>query len=49
VGLKLNYLVVGDSPGSKLLKAQKMNSEHETIKIINEPEFMRIINVSRET
>lgn len=40
VSSKLNYLVVGEDAGSKLEKARKISS----IKIINEEEFMRMVN-----
>jgi DNA ligase (NAD+) len=39
VNKKLNYLVVGEDAGSKLEKAQKINS----IQIINEEEFLKIV------
>jgi DNA ligase (NAD+) len=39
VSSKLNYLVVGSSPGSKLEKARKIN----TVKVINEDEFLEMI------
>lgn len=39
VSKKLNYLLVGEKPGSKVAKAQKI----ETIKIINEEEFEELI------
>jgi DNA ligase (NAD+) len=39
VSKKLNYLVFGDKPGSKLVKAQKISS----IKIISEQEFLKLI------
>jgi DNA ligase (NAD+) len=34
----LDYLVVGNEPGSKLEKARKLN-----IRIIEEPEFLKLI------
>jgi DNA ligase (NAD+) len=40
VSAKLNYLVVGEDAGSKLDKAKKLN----TIKIISEPEFLKLIS-----
>ena len=40
VSAKLNYLVVGEDPGSKLEKAKKINS----VKIISEEEFLRMIS-----
>jgi DNA ligase (NAD+) len=40
VSSKLNYLVVGEDAGSKLEKAKKI----ATIKIINEQEFLNILN-----
>ncbi len=40
VSKKLNYLVVGEAPGSKLKKAQKI----ETIKIISEAEFLEMVD-----
>jgi len=39
ISSKLNYLVVGEAPGSKLTKAQQL----ETISIINEEEFFELI------
>lgn len=39
VSKKVHYLVVGEEPGSKLQKAQKI----PTIKIINEEEFLKMI------
>lgn len=39
VGPSLNYLVVGDNPGSKLAKAESLGS----IKVINEEEFLKLI------
>jgi DNA ligase (NAD+) len=38
---KTNYLVVGDNPGSKLLRAQELG-----IKIINESEFRALLGLS---
>lgn len=40
ISSKLNYLVVGEDAGSKLEKAKKIT----TIKIINEDEFLRLMN-----
>ena len=40
VSKKLNYIIVGENPGSKLKKAKEIDS----IKIINENEFLKIIN-----
>ncbi len=40
VGKNLNYLVSGDNPGSKLAKAK----DFESIKIISEAEFIKLIN-----
>ncbi|MGN6294202.1 MAG: NAD-dependent DNA ligase LigA [Chitinophagaceae bacterium] len=40
VSAKLNYLVVGESAGSKLEKAKKINS----IKIISEAEFLKLLS-----
>ena len=40
VSSKLNYLVAGEEAGSKLEKAKKIN----TIRIINEAEFLKMIN-----
>ncbi|HTD94856.1 MAG TPA: NAD-dependent DNA ligase LigA, partial [Chitinophagaceae bacterium] len=40
VSTKLNYLVVGEDAGSKLEKAKKIN----TVKILSEAEFLRLIN-----
>ncbi len=39
VSHKTNYLVVGEAPGSKLAKAQKLG----TIKIIDEQEFLKLV------
>ena len=39
VSANLNYLVAGESAGSKLAKAQKI----KTIKIINEKDFLNLI------
>ena len=39
VSSKLNYLVIGDKPGSKLKKAKNLD-----IKIISENEFLKLIN-----
>lgn len=39
VSKKVHYLVVGQEPGSKLQKAQKLG----TVKIINEEEFLKLI------
>jgi DNA ligase (NAD+) len=41
VSSKLNYLVVGEDAGSKLVKAKKI----KTIKILNEEEFLKMIEV----
>lgn len=43
VSKNLNYLVVGNNPGSKLQKAEKIDS----IKIINENEFIDLIGLER--
>ncbi|ANI88709.1 DNA ligase (NAD(+)) LigA [Arachidicoccus ginsenosidimutans] len=40
VSSKLNYLVAGEEAGSKLEKAKKLN----TVKIISEEEFLKIVN-----
>lgn len=40
VSAKLNYLVVGESAGSKLEKAKKINS----VKIISEAEFLKLLS-----
>ena len=42
VSSKLNYLVVGESPGSKLQKAQKIPS----IQIINEDAFLKLLGTA---
>lgn len=42
VSSRLNYLVVGADAGSKLDKAKKLN----TVKIINEEEFLKMVNIS---
>jgi DNA ligase (NAD+) len=39
VSKKVHYIVVGEEPGSKLQKAQKLG----TVKIINEEEFLKLI------
>ncbi|MFC1770657.1 NAD-dependent DNA ligase LigA [Candidatus Margulisiibacteriota bacterium] len=41
VSKKLNYLVVGENPGSKLIKAQK----YDSIDKINEQEFIDLITI----
>ena len=41
VGKQLNYLIVGEKPGSKLIKAQKL----EHVKIINEQEALRLMGM----
>ena len=41
VGKQLNYLIVGEKPGSKLAKAQKL----DTVKIINEQEALRLLGL----
>ena len=41
VGKQLNYLIVGEKPGSKLAKAQKL----DTVKIINEQEALRLMGL----
>jgi len=43
ISKKLNYLVVGDDPGSKLAKAKKINEESPTIQILTEAEFIQLI------
>lgn len=41
VSKTLNYLIVGDNPGSKLAKAQAINAKFDSgIKILSEPEFL---------
>ncbi len=42
VSAKLNYLVVGESAGSKLEKAKKIN----TIKILSEAEFLTLVSAT---
>ena len=39
VSAKLNYLIVGDTPGSKLKKAKELDS----IEILSENEFLELI------
>ena len=39
ISSKLNYLVYGEKPGSKLKKAQKLK-----VKTLNEKEFLELIN-----
>ncbi|MDQ5970895.1 MAG: ligase, partial [Patescibacteria group bacterium] len=39
VSSNLNYLVVGENPGSKIAKAQNIKS----IKVINDKEFLKLI------
>jgi len=41
VSSKLDYLLAGDKPGSKLKKAQQL----KTVKIISEKEFMDVLYV----
>lgn len=43
VSQSLNYLVVGDKPGSKLSKAQKIPE----IRIISEDELLELIEAER--
>jgi DNA ligase (NAD+) len=45
VSSKLNYLVVGAEPGSKLEKAKKMGNIH----IINENEFLKLIEKNKNS
>lgn len=42
VSKNLNYLIVGENPGSKLRKAEDI----ESVKIINENEFLQLIGVT---
>ncbi len=44
ISSKVNYLVVGKNPGSKLNKAQK----YKNIKIINEEEFIELLEKSKK-
>jgi len=44
VSKKLDYLLVGDNPGSKLEKAKKL----ETVNIINESEFEEMLAKARD-
>ncbi|MFW6282479.1 MAG: BRCT domain-containing protein, partial [Minisyncoccales bacterium] len=39
VSSKTDYLVIGENPGSKLNKAEKLG-----VKIINEKQFLELIN-----
>ena len=43
VSKNLNYLIVGENPGSKLKKAKKI----ESVKIINENEFLNMIGIDK--
>jgi len=43
VSKNLNYLIVGEKAGSKLAKAEKINSKDRIISIINEDEFLALI------
>lgn len=43
VSKKLNYLIIGNNPGSKLKKAEKLNSEGSAISIINEDDFEKLL------
>ncbi len=40
---KLTYLIVGENPGSKLVKAEKINAKTVTITILNEQEFSQLL------
>ena len=44
VSKKLNYLVLGESPGSKYKKAKELNSKGGSIHIISEEELNSLIN-----
>jgi DNA ligase (NAD+) len=44
VSKNLTYLVVGENPGSKVEKAQKINQKNDVIKILSEEEFLKLIN-----
>ena len=41
VSKNLNYLIVGENPGSKFKKAKEI----ESVKIINENEFLNMIGI----
>ena len=43
VSASLTYLIIGENPGSKLDKAQKINQKSGTIKLINELEFQQLL------
>lgn len=45
ISSKVNYLVVGEKPGSKLEKAKK----YSKIKIINEDDFLKLIEESKKS
>ena len=44
VSKNLNYLVVGDSPGSKLEKAEKINKKDPLITILDEDGFLNLFH-----
>lgn len=43
ISKQLNYLIVGDNPGSKLQKAEGLNAKGSQISILNENEFKMLI------
>ena len=42
ISKKTNYVVSGENPGTKIRKAKELN-----IPIINEQEFLKIINIDK--
>mgnify|MGYP001457578309 CR=1 FL=1 len=44
VSKSLDYLIVGESPGSKLAKATAINEKEPLITILSEPEFNTLTN-----
>ncbi len=44
VSKTLDYLVVGESPGSKLEKAEKLNKQSGVVQILNEEGFLALLN-----
>ena len=43
VSKKLNYLIIGENPGSKKDKAEALNKKETIIEILNEEQFLRLL------
>ena len=43
VSKKLDYLIVGSNPGSKKEKAEKLNKKNDTITLLNEEDFHKLL------